>query len=171
MATKIRTKPFKDTEEGKEWKPIEIDGIPALAKRDKDAPSFAKWEIIEADTGLSLLPPSWRGGLSAGTLDGAKGIVQIEVIDKKGKDRVLKSIQDAREEMGIVPSPSGFQTERGMAQDKARTNKITLSKSDKRFKAWQKNPGSMDVEGIDTPRKSISKRSARITPKTPRLKR
>jgi len=77
------------------WKEIEIDGIKALARRQKDAPSFAKWEIVEAQTKLSLMPPSWPGGLSAGTLEGAKHIVQQEVIDKQGKEKILQRIKEA----------------------------------------------------------------------------
>ena len=73
-------------------KHFEIDGIKACAIRDKDAPSFARWTIFEATTGLSLMPPSWRGGLSAGTLDGAKYIVQTEVIDKMGRNKILAII-------------------------------------------------------------------------------
>ena len=44
-----------------------------------------------------------------------------------------------------------MQTERGMAQDKRLSNKITITKTSPRFKRWQHSPGSMDVEGIDTP--------------------
>lgn len=76
------------------WREIEIDGIKALARRQKDAPSFAKWEIVEAQTKLSLMPPSWPGGLSAGTLDGAMHIVQTEVIDKQGKEKILQRIKE-----------------------------------------------------------------------------
>jgi len=73
----------------------EIDGIKVFAIRDKNAPSFAKWDIFEATTGLSMMPPSWRGGLSASTLEGAKYIVQTEVIDKRGKAEILALIAEA----------------------------------------------------------------------------
>ena len=82
------------TREYGSWKEIEIDGIKALARRQKDAPSFAKWEIVEAQTKLSLMPPSWPGGLSAGTLEGAKHIVQTEVIDRQGKEKILQRIKE-----------------------------------------------------------------------------
>lgn len=77
-------------------KHFEIDGIKAYAIRDKDAPSFAKWTIFEATTGLSLMPPSWRGGLSAGTLEGAKYIVQTEVIDIMGRDTIIARIKEVK---------------------------------------------------------------------------
>jgi len=78
---------------GKKWQEIEIDGIPCLAIKPRGA---TNWEIIEKSTRLSLMPPSWSGGLSAKTLDGAKHIVQTEVIDKRGKDVVLDTIKKER---------------------------------------------------------------------------
>ena len=74
---------------------IEIDGIKAYAQRNKDAPTFCQWSITEKQTGYSLLPPSWPGSMSANTLENTIRIVQYEVIDKYGKETILKSIQTA----------------------------------------------------------------------------
>lgn len=60
--------------------------------------------------------------------------------------------------------------------DASRANKTTVSPSDPRIKSWLRDPGSMDVLGVDTP-PSITKptrmpreKGVRLSPKTPRLK-
>jgi hypothetical protein len=73
---------------------IEIDGIKALAQRDKNAPTFCQWSIIEKETGYSLLPPSWPGSMSANTLDNAINIVRCEVINKMGKEKINQRIKE-----------------------------------------------------------------------------
>jgi hypothetical protein len=73
---------------------IEIDGIKALAQRDKDAPTFCQWSIVEKQTGCSLLPSSWPGGLSANTLNNAIYIVKSEVIDKMGRGKINERIKE-----------------------------------------------------------------------------
>ena len=98
-----------------------------------------------------------------------------------------KSLQSKSERVKKVVKGKG-QTARGLAQDIRQLNKDTISKDSPRYKTWQHNPGSMDVQGVDTPsgRANISERtppiterrtglsgrgSPRITPKRPRLKR
>ena len=76
---------------------IEIDGIPCVGIRHKNAPSYAKWDIIAASTGVSIMPPSWPGSYSAGTLAGAIQIVQNEVIDRRGKEQILQRIREINE--------------------------------------------------------------------------
>jgi hypothetical protein len=77
------------------WKQIEIDGIKALARRDSEAPSHYKWEIVlESNPSYSLLPPSWRGCLSAGTLEGAVYIVRNEVFKRMGIDKIKQRIKE-----------------------------------------------------------------------------
>jgi len=65
------------------------------------------------------------------------------------------------------------QTQRGVRQDLRQLNKIVIEPGSPRTKRWLREPGSMDIKGIDTPSwKSphISPRTPRITPKTPRLR-
>jgi len=135
---------------GKGWKPITIEGVECLAKRDPDAPSFAKWKIVEAKTGASVLPPSWEGGLSAGTLEGAKHIAQRELA-KMGKEKIearIKELQKPKREIAALKTKPVKQSDRALAIDRSLLARQVVTVDDPR---WLKRPNRFDVRGVDTP--------------------
>lgn len=79
------------------------------------------------------------------------------------KLRMPKTITSYKEWAELKQSP------RGKATDDIRLHSVVIEPDSPRVKRWLKDPGTADIRGVDTPR--ISKRSKRITPKTPRLKR
>ena len=94
--------------------------------------------------------------------------------DVRGVDTPVRKVRKPKptkpksERVKRVAKGIAAQTARGLAQDRRQSNKDTISKSSPRFEAWQKNPGSMDVQGIDTPRitkgtPGLSRRSKGIT--------
>ncbi len=47
------------------------------------------------------------------------------------------------------------------SSDERQSNAITISPDDPKVKIWEKNPGSMDVQGIDTPKSGAKRKSAK----------
>jgi len=56
-------------------------------------------------------------------------------------------------------------TPRAQSTDSARSHNITVPVTSKRTKTWAKNQGSMDIQGIDTPRKKKAKKTKKTTRK------
>jgi hypothetical protein len=85
---------------------IEIGGIKAIATRDPNTCTYLRWSIVEASTGCSLMPCSWKGGDSADTLEHATQLVRREVIEKIGKDKILERVEQILTERREVKSCS-----------------------------------------------------------------
>jgi hypothetical protein len=79
--------------EGKAWQEIDINGIACLAVKPRGEKN---WTVVEKSTGARLLPPSWPGGMSAETLEGALRIVQREVIERMGPEVIKRRIAEIR---------------------------------------------------------------------------
>lgn len=55
--------------------------------------------------------------------------------------------------VGLLRKKQERRTVRAKKQDNAQKNKETVSSTSPRVRTWVKDPGEMDIRGIDTPRK------------------